>query len=400
MKKSNIIVSAFFLVVLGVLTVASLFNPVREYSENENRELKQMPELTLNSFFDSSDEGFTKGYEKFVTDQFVWRDGWIGFKSGFDKIFGKTVINGVYLADDEYFIEYRSEMLDADTRERIEKNIERLKKFSDRMTGKLSGNTVIAIAPTAALIHGDKLPTPNNEYDWKAFLDRIGEAIGENCVDLYLPLAEHKDEYIYYRTDHHWTTDGAYIAYEEIIKKFGFEPISKDDLNRVLVSDEFFGTVVSKINMDTKPDEIYAYEPKVGFDVSVYYETGKEDPYFNVVDTFYSEEKLETKDKYGYFFGGNPGFLKIQSNNAESDRVLVVAKDSYANCMIPLLSCHFSKIYVIDLREFTRTNLGDCILVKPDENTTDNYSMIDATDVLVLYNASSLVDTKELVKLQ
>lgn len=392
MKKSNIIVSGFFLFILGVLTVASIFNPVRKTSESENRDLAQMPKLTIESLFDSSEKGFTKGYESFVTDQFVWRDGWIALKTGFEKLLGKTVFNGVYLADDGYFIEYRSEgSLNGDALEQIDKNIGYLKKYSDKMTAKLEGDTVIAVAPTAALVHADKLPDFNDEYDWKALLDEIGEAVGENYVDLYPVLSEHKDEYIYYRTDHHWTTDGAYYAYAEIIRKFGFEPLSKDELDRVLVADDFYGTIISKVNMDTEPDEIYSYEPKYGFDVTVQYET-------DTRDSFYSEEKLATKDKYAYFFGGNPGFLKIESHNAESDRVLVVAKDSYANCMIPFLACHFSKIYVIDLREFN-VSLGGYINSEVQSEMMKPYEIIDATDTLVLYNASSLVDAKEIFKL-
>lgn len=392
MKKSNITVSVFFLLILGILTVSSIFNPVRESSESENRELAQMPALSLESLFDSSDKGFTKGYEKFVTDQFVWRDGWITVKNSFDKLLGKTVFNNVYLADDGYFIEYRSAGgLDAEALDRIENNIGYLKEYSDKMNEKLTGNTVIAIAPTAALIHADKLPRFNDEYDWKGLLDRIEVSVGESYADLYTTLQAHKDEYIYYRTDHHWTTDGAYLAYVEIIKEFGFEPIPKEDFDRVLVADDFYGTIISKVNMNSAPDEIYAFEPKSGFDVKVHYESG-------IKDSFYNEEKLATKDKYAYFFGGNPGFMKIESNNAESDRVLVLAKDSYANCMIPLLSCHFSKIYVIDLREFN-VNLGDYVNTEVQSDIMKPYGIIDATDTLVLYNASSLVDARELFKL-
>lgn len=391
MKKSNIALCVFFLLMLAVLTVASIVNPVRKTSESENRELAQMPVINLNTIFDTSDNGFTKGYEKFVTDQFVWRDGWISIKTVFEKLLGKTVFNGVYIADDGYFIEYRSESdITGEKLELINKNIGYVKEYSDKIDEKLPGESVVAIAPTAALIHRDKLPSLADEYDWASLLKKTEETVGDSYVDIYSALAEHKDEYIYYRTDHHWTTDGAYYAYVEIIKKFGFEPLPKDKFNRICVTNEFYGTIISKVNMKTEADEIYVYEPEDGFDVTVQYETGDKNTLFN-------EEKLATKDKYAYFLGGNPGFLKIESHNAESDRVLVIAKDSYANCMIPFLTAHFAKIYVIDLREFNVSLAG--FINTEQIPAMKRYEILDATDSLILYNASSFIDARELIKL-
>ncbi len=391
MKKSNIIVSVFFLLLLSIITVASMTNPVRDKSESENRELAQMPTLNFDTLLDTSGKGFTKGYEKFVTDQFVWRDSWIGIKASFERFIGKSVFNNVYVADDGYFIEYRSESsLDKMTIEHIDNNIRYLKKFVEETNGKLSGNTVIAIAPTAALVHKDKLPRFTDEYDWEKLLSKIKEAVGDNYVDIYTVLKNHSDEYIYYRTDHHWTTDGAYLAYTEIIKEFGFEPVPKEEFDIKPVTEDFYGTVISKVNMNSQPDKIYVYEPQNGFDVTVQYA-------YEDKNTFFFEDKLETKDKYSYFFGGNPGFLKITSHNAESERSLVIAKDSYANCMIPFFASHFETIYVVDLREYN-VLLADYINKELPQGSK-RYEIMGATDALVLYNVSSFIDSRELNKL-
>lgn len=376
MKKANTAVCIFFLIVLAVLTVLSIVNPVRERSETENRELAQMPEFSAESVFDGS---FTKGYEDFVVDQFIWRDTWIQMKSSVERALGKTLSNGVYFADDGYYIEHKSES-DLNS-ELLEKNIGYLKVFCDKMSDAISGDAVVSIAPTAALVHSDRLPRFNDEFDWGGTLDSISGLLGEDFVELRGVLDEHKDEYIYYRTDHHWTTDGAYYAYTEIIKKFGFEPLGREEFNRVAVNEDFLGTVIAKLNVQTKPDTIVRYDPKVPLELSVSYNLGAKK-----TDTLYAVEKLQTRDKYAYFLGGNDALLEIETG-IKNGRTLMLAKDSYANCMIPFLACHFEKIYVVDLRYF---NLG---VVEYTETVGD------ITDALVLYNISGFADDRYVFKL-
>ncbi len=376
MKKYKIIVSAFFIAAIAFLSVASILNPVRERSESENRELAQMPKFSIESLFDGS---FTKGYEDFVVDQFVWRDAWIQIKSSVERALGKTLSNGVYFADDGYFIEHKS-LSDVDT-ELLERNIGFLKSFYDNMSSEIGENVVVSIAPTASVVLKDKLPALNDEFDWNASLDYIKELLGEGFVDLRDALASHKDEYIYYRTDHHWTTDGAYFAYKELIKKFGFEPLAKEEFERTVISEDFFGTVIAKLNIGTEPDIMVKYEPKTPVQINVNYNLGAK-----ITDTLYDVPKLEVRDKYAYFLGGNDALVEI-STSVENGRVLMLAKDSYANCLIPFFACHFEKIYVVDLRYF---NLGVTEYTK---------TLGDVTDALVLYNISGFADDRYVFKL-
>ena len=376
MKKAKIVICAFFLVLLAALTVASMVNPVRESSESENRPLAQMPEFSFDSLFEGS---FTKEYEDFVTDQFVWRDAWINIKSRVERIIGKTSSNGVYFGKDGYFIE---RVTDGDIdKEQLEKNISQLEKFLENISAQIDNKPVISIAPVAAMILEDKLPWLADEYDWDTLFDGLGEKFGDSFVDLRATLRANKDEYIYYRTDHHWTTDGAYLAYCEIIKSFGFEPLSKEEFDRVEVSDAFLGTVIAKLNIKSDTDTIVKYDSEETGKVTLNYNNGA-----SVTDSFYNEDKLLTRDKYAYFLGDNTALIEVETE-VDNDRVLVLAKDSYANCMLPMLACHFEKIYVIDLRYF---NLGLVSYVK---------EIGDVTDALVLYNVSGFSSAKELVKL-
>ncbi len=376
MKKSNITVIALFLVSLALITVASIFNPVSQYSESENRTLAQMPEISGESILDGS---FTKGYEEFVVDQFVWRDGWIKIKSGIERALGKTLSNGVYFADDGYYIEHKSDS-DIDS-ELLEKNIGFLEGYVEAMSEVIDGNVVVSIAPSAALIHRDKLPLFNDEFDWDAMIDSIAEKTSDSFIDLRDKLFAHRDEYIYYRTDHHWTTDGAYLAYTELIKKFGFEPYAPEDFDKVVLSKDFYGTVIAKVNIPTQADTMVKYVPKFENRLEVIYNLGEKKS-----DTLYADEKLETRDKYAYFLGGNDALVEINTS-VDNDRVLIMAKDSYANCLIPFLTCHFEKIYVLDMRYF---NLGMVEYAK---------MLGDVTDSLVLYNTSGFAADRYVFKL-
>ena len=376
MKKYKIAVSAFFIAALAFLTIASMVNPVRERSESENRSLAQMPKLSVESVFDGS---FTKGYEDFVTDQFVWRDMWIQIKSSTERLMGKTLSNGVYFADDNYFIEHKS---DADIDEELfERNIGFLKEFVDNMSVQTEGKVLVSIAPTASVVHADKLPVFNDEFDWNASLDSISALLGESFVDLRKILDTHKDEYIFYRTDHHWTTDGAYYAYSELIKEFEFEPLGKESFERSVISEDFLGTVIAKLNISTQPDVMVKYEPLNPTLTSAKYNLGTK-----MTETLYDESMLDTRDKYAYFLGGNDGLIEIDTT-LDNGRVLLIAKDSYANCLIPFLTSHFEKIYVVDLRYFNPKVVQYA------------KGLGNVTDALVLYNVSGFAADRYVHKL-
>ena len=304
---------------------------------------------------------------------------WIKIKSGIERVLGKTLSNGVYFARDGYFIEHKSNA-DIDA-ELLEKNIGFLEGYVLGM-GELEGvNALAAIAPTASLIHADKLPAFNDEYDWSAMLERVKEATGDGFVDLASVLSQHKDEYIYYRTDHHWTTDGAYYAYCEIARRFGFDPLDITEFERVVLSEDFFGTVIARVNASASPDTIVGYEPKSEQTLAVDFNMGMKKS-----DTLYAPEKLDTRDKYAYFLGGNDALVQIDTG-LDNGRTLLLAKDSYANCLVPFLAAHFERIYVVDLRYF---NFGLVEYAKTLENITDS---------LVLYNASGFASDRYVFKL-
>ena len=135
------------------------------------------------------------------------------------------------------------------------------------------------------------------------------------------------------------------------------------------VSEDFKGTLHSKINLDMTEDSIQIFPETKLRPIKVSYDYVKE------TDTLYESKYLTTKNQYGYFLDDNHGFVEIDTDY-KNGRTLFVIKDSYANSMIPLLTTHYEKIYVIDLRYFNGKLFDFMKICEPEEGM----------DVLLLYN--------------
>ncbi len=374
MKTSNIVTSAVFCLVIAALTVASMVNPVREFSATENRNLAQIPEFSLEALFaEKDDDKFTLKYEEFITDQFVARDAWITLKTYAERVLGKKESNGVYFGSDGYLIEKHEVPT-----EQLEKNIEFLKSFLEKTKDY---NTHVLVAPTASLILADKLPAYAPVWDQSALLDRV-EALG-NFVDCRDVLTMHKDEQIYYHADHHWTTLGAYYAYTELCTSLGIEPYALTDFNKRVLASDFQGTLANKVNMDTTPDEIFTLEPD-GVTVTVRYNGGQK-----VTDTLYEESYLSGRDKYSAFLDGNQPLVDVETS-VKNGKTLLLVKDSYSHCMVPMLTAHYERIVLMDLRHL---NIGVMSYVAQLEAEG---TLVD--DIVILYNAENFTEDRNMVK--
>ncbi|MBE6612279.1 MAG: hypothetical protein E7632_07290 [Ruminococcaceae bacterium] len=366
----NLATTITFCALIGALTVASMVNPVREYSDTENRALEQMPEFSLSALFDGS---FTRDYESFITDQFVARDAWIGLKNRVELAIGKKDSGGVYFGKDGYLIEKHE--YDA---EQAEKNLAYLAEF---LEAAAEYNPRVLIAPTASLILADKLPTNAPVWDQAAFLDRCAALDG--FVDIRETLTSHVDEYIFYRTDHHWTTLGAYYAYADLCESLGITPLAEDSMEKVTLSDEFVGTLAAKVNLPTEFDQIFTYS--AGQTLSVNYNMGQ-----ILTSSLIDESKLDSRDKYGAFLSGNQPIADV-TTDVKNGKTLLVIKDSYAHCMAPLLTNHYERVIFIDLRHLNMGVATYLALLESEGTQVD--------DIVVLYNAENVTSDRNLHKL-
>lgn len=362
----NKITVVIFCLVLGFLSVLNLIMPKREYSENENRYLSQMPEFSFASLFAEEDKDkFTTKFESFITDQFVYRDGWVGMKTETEKLLQKRDSGGVYFADDDYLIE----MFDTVDNKQYEKNIAFLKEFSEKMKSEQGLDVHTMLVPTASYTLSDKLPSHAPEVSQDELLDYAMEQL-PNFVDVRDTLKNHKDEYIYYRTDHHWTSLGVYYVYQQWCQIAGLSQTALESYSQEVLSSAFYGTTYSKACLyTTPPDTILAFHPAQESDVNVTYQSGDK---ITQTDILYETSYLATKDKYSVFLNGNQPVTKIATGNHNGRRLLLI-KDSYANAFAPFAAEDYEEVYLIDLR-YMKDSLSQFI----QEN--------EINEILVLYN--------------
>lgn len=374
-KQSWNLMTLFLLLIFG-FCAASIIKPSSEFSEKENRMLAQMPEVTAQAVFSGS---FEKDYENYLTDQFLFRDGWIGLKTKAEALIGKRDTNDVYLARDGYLIEMHSGVF---TAEQAEHNADILSAFADVCAEKWPQVRLhVMIAPNAVDILRDKLPAFAAPYDEEVYLAKVQEKLPADVwFDVSSVLAPHAEEEIYYRTDHHWETLGAFYVFEAWAGERLGETIHSENYTAETVSSSFEGTVAAKTGAFIHPDTIELMRPEREPSVTLTYNRSDD-----IRHTPYQMGALETRDQYNVFFGGNNGLIEGETDTG-SDRKILVIKDSYAHCFVPFLYGIAGQVDMLDLRYYNQ-NLSQLI----DEK--------GYTDILVLYNAAGFAGDASLGKL-
>lgn len=355
-----------FVLLLFGFGLLNILHKDRQFSEAENRMLEQAPQWQWSSVFDGR---FMKSFERWQTDQFVFRDGWIRLRTGADRLLGKKESGGVFLGTDGSLYEKPGEI-----GEQTWNNLDALRQFCQRHPEL---NSYVMLVPDAAGVKPEGLPPFAPVESQEEQLLQIQSYLGEDVrqIPVYEALREHREEYIYYRTDHHWTTLGAWYAYREAASVMELEGAAEgltDAPALYPVSDSFEGTLVSKSGYPAKADVISVYWPEESEELVVTYVEEQEKS-----ASLYASEKLETKDQYGMFLNGNHPLIRIRTT-AESKRTLLLVKDSYANCFVPYLTSQFREIVLVDPRYY----YGNL------ESLMEQQTF---TDVLFLYNLNTFL---------
>lgn len=370
-----------FVILLFGFAVATIIAPDTEYSETENRTLSQMPVFSLEALLDGS---FESDYEDYLTDQFVLRDNWIALKTGAERVMGRTQSNDIYFADENYLIEAHTGTF---TSAQAETNIQLLAQFTEKYSGQFGeGHMTVMIVPNAVDILRDLLPAFASPYDEGEYLEKLRAAVEETSAaenvwfDARSVLQEHRDEEIYYRTDHHWKTLGAFYVYQAWAETQGYDVPTADSYLIETVTEEFEGTIQSKLGIHTVTDSIELY-----LDPEDPYYTVEKDGSGEISYSLYDYSALDTKSKYDVFFGGNNALTQI-TTRANTGRNILVIKDSYAHCFVPFLLSEFDEIDVLDIRYY-------------NQELSALISEGKYTDILFLYNASGFAEDTSLTKL-
>ena len=359
----------FMVLLLGLAGKEALAHQ-RTYSPVEKRELQTRPEISITKVLDGR---FQKKYESYLRDQFPGRDHWVSFQTDMELFMGKNEIHNVYIGKNHYLLEHYTEK-EFDPQQ-ISKNLQALEKFVGK--AKQNADVHVMMVPTKSWVLREKLPAFAPHYKEQKFYDALQQKLEKEDVLISVEpvLDAHKEEEIYYRTDHHWTTLGAWYAYEQYTKAVG------GDLQRAqgkkkfrCISKDFYGTTYAKINYARQADKIEIYEP--ADKLRVVYNMGEKK-----TKTLYDVSFLKTADQYSVFTGGNQAVLEI-TGGIKNGKTLLLIKDSFANSILPFLAEDYEKLVVVDLRQLNVS--GDRLL-----------EMFSPTDILILYNSAQFAQDKE-----
>lgn len=365
----KLMIGVFSVIILGI-SISTLVLPKQERSENENRSLAKFPSLVnvaklekAENFGDfigavnwkyiteRKEASFMDDFETFFADHLVGRDLWVEGANTISRLTGKQEINGVYTVDNQMIQSFRKY-----DEEEVAKSIAAMNKFAERFPEKQMS---FMLVPTAQELFKDKLPSYAGLLSEKDFIDKCYSQLeGIAPIDALSYLSEHKNEYLYYRTDHHWTSLGAYYAYSAAAKTLGYGAYGLNSFNIETVSSDFRGTLYSKTLDSSVPADSMDYytlangEPKVKLTST---DNGKKTEY----NSLYVRDYLNVKDKYSSFTGANAPVVEI-TTDVDNGKNLLVIKDSYAHALVPFLSKHYSKITMIDMR-YINTGLDSVI---------------------------------------
>ena len=366
-KTTSALMGTIFLVILMAVFIANIIIPDKKNSDEENRVLQQLPSFSVSAYKEGR---FESKIEDYASDQFILRNGFIRLKTAADTALGGLESNGVYRCRDNYLMED----ITVPTKDVKESNTSALTAFKEANPDL---KMYFLLAPNAANILSDKLPVAVSTANQNKYMDdffETVESLGITPIDVRDTFKEaKKDTQLYYRTDHHWTTDGAYLAFGQVDSVMELK--NKVTYTDYAVKNDFRGTLASKSGfVNGMDDAIKIYLPaedSEGYENSViYYSDTKEK-----TTQFYQVDSLDTKDAYTVFGGSNHPMYTVRTP-LDTDRHLLLIKDSYANSMVPFLSQCFSEIVVVDPRYFY-------------DNIQDIISSESITDVLFLYNANT-----------
>ncbi|MBR6683257.1 MAG: hypothetical protein IKL38_02835 [Firmicutes bacterium] len=328
------VVTFVSLVLLAVLAIGQVFTAGRGFSELENRYLESAPKLEGDAI--SSGEWMER-LERYLADHVPGRDTWVQLKNSVVRMSGRDQIGQVVFAEDR-LIQVQDISL-----KQLEKNVGFISELAESLPADIP--MTVMVAPNANWVYQELLPDNTQSYDPEKAAELLEEQLSDR-LQLVMPikvLEEHKDEAIYFKSDHHWTMRGAAYAWEELAAALGVnaDPFAYE---AVTMGKDFKGSLYSQA-------PVYSFE---GENFEVFQVPGLDAKWSTDLDSgaVLMKERFQEKDQYTAFFGGNYGLVRIQNETAQSHEKLLILKDSYANILVPFLIEEYREIIMVDLRHY------------------------------------------------
>lgn len=365
MKKNNLILISVSAVLLLALSIGTILTPDVDFSPNENRYLQKAPKLTAENILSGQ---FSEDAESYLSDQIIGRESWVRLKGMTEASLGVRDMNGIYLCRDGRAVERITED-DFDWNQYV-RNLNQLAQVRDDAGIPMD----VLIVPSAASIYADTLPDHALRFDEEKAFEKAEAILGDSLVDLRQTLKEGAlEDGVFFKSDHHWTNYGAFLGYKAWLSHLGVDtsPLTYDMTEPELLSDDFHGTLYSKVLLNTLGTDTIlapAYSRRAECTVEIEGER---------YDSIYFDQKLDEKDKYAVYFGGN--YDRVDITCMEGDGAVLIIKDSFANSFVPYLMGDYEHITMVDPRYFR-------------EDVTSLASGCDR--ILVIYSIKDLAEQK------
>lgn len=384
MKKiTELLTVILFCAVIASLSVAFWLLPDREFSPQENRNLAAFPDFNAEAFFSGT---FGKDMNVYIADQFPLRDAFVKLKGGAELGLFRGENNGVLYSYDQLAVKdfdaYKSILETTEDTDRI--YIDSIRAQLDHLAqfGERTEIPVVTLIPPRTIDVADGLfryDRPDGDLLYDLAAATLTDTAG--YVDTLSLLREKFEagEYVYYRTDHHWTTLGAYYAYREVMRSFGkADAVLPPEAFEIEQSDPFSGTTAARGGFPFyKKDVLELWHLP---DDGAYQITADGED----LDGFYARGYLSENDKYAVFLDGTHNLTTVKKQGEERE-TLLVAKDSFANCLIPFLAREYD---VVAVNIHTVTAL------------TAAAEACGADAILIVCNGENLITTGDLGKIK
>lgn len=365
--RTDSFVGKAFIICLLVLILGNLLVPNKKESEEENKMLAGRPRITLSGIISGS---YAQQFEKYQSDQFMGRNAWRKLKVTLNRLGGSREENGIFIGKKGQLLED----ITVPDNETLESSVTAIKEFTEEYPDILMS---FLLVPDAANVISSSLPPLAETADQNAGISLVKKKLGSSVqwIDGVKALKEHKDEKIYYKTDPHWTTLGAFYAFEEAAPVLGITADVSSSYASYPVTADFNGSLASRSGRELDAEEeISIYVPKdIDNDVIVNYVDEQKK-----TTSLYSREMLKTREKYNVFLGGNTSVADIKTM-ADNQKKLLIIRDSQANCFAPFLTPYFQEIVMVDPRYYSGT-------------IDDIMKTYQITDVLFLYGGNTFFE--------
>lgn len=351
MKKKHVLI---LVCLWAVLTAFAWLSPAEAMSDSERRPLKQFPELTVQKLLNGS---FMKDFEGYSLDQFPLRDGFRRVKSLFHySVLGQKDNNGIYLEDG--YAAGQEYPLNQDS---LNHALNRFQSIYDRYLE--DSNVYMAVVPDKGYYLAEEAGQLSLDYEMLFSMVQKGMPWAQH-MDLADTLALED----YYRTDTHWRQEKLLDTAVKICETLGVAAPREEDFIPVALERPFYGVYYGQAALPMEPETLYLLESDLLDSCTVYdHETGK-------TGKVYDLSKLDSRDLYDVYLSGARALLTIENPAAQTDRELILFRDSYGSSLAPLLIQGYSKITLVDTRYVSSELL-------------DQFIDFQGQDVLFLYGS-------------